>query len=279
MGGRFSRNRVATVNTLWISPGKTWTRGALPGLAHQHDRRGWLVGACSVLHGDGEGLRFDTSGHLLPPLLHFAQYLPTRALRQRAANGREDHLFFHLQVRAEYFLQRFRDGAHFAANFSQGVGIVSYQHQQGQQTLDQLINRLMLLAHDQQGVADLLVGNGAQTRLQGLVLIGLVQRKRDAVVAVDASRGLADFVGRSALGMRQLGRYTGEVTNALMAAHQQINRVFGGLRLRGTKRRNLIQHVTLLSRRKTGIRGQGLGAGSKENREVKAKSEQLTTDY
>jgi hypothetical protein len=112
----------------------------------------------------------------------------------------------------------------------------------------------MLLAHDQQGVADLLVGNGAQTRLQGLVLIGLVQRKRDAVVAVDASRGLADFVGRSALGMRQLGRYTGEVTNALMAAHQQINRVFGRLRLRGTKRRNLIQHVTLLSRRKTGVR-------------------------
>src|ERR1039458_10321787 len=256
MGGRFSRNRVATVNTLWISPGKTWTRGALPGLAHQHDRRGWLVGACSVLHGDGEGLRFDTSGHLLPPLLHFAQYLPTRALRQRAANGREDHLFFHLQVRAEYFLQRFRDGAHFAANFSQGVGIVSYQYQQGQQTLDQLIDCLMLLAHDQQGVADRLGGNSTQTRLQGLVLIGLVQRQREAVVPVNGRRSLSDLFGGRAVGMRQLDGHAGEVTNTLMAADQQIDGVFGGLRLRGSKRRNLIQHATLLSRRK---KRQGLG--------------------
>src|SRR5664279_5811123 len=52
--------------------------------------------------------------------------------------------------------------------------------------------------------------------------------------------------------MRQLDGYAGEMTNALMAAHQQIDGVLGGLRLQGSERGNLIQHVTLLWRRKAG---------------------------
>src|ERR1039458_3400859 len=52
--------------------------------------------------------------------------------------------------------------------------------------------------------------------------------------------------------MRELDGNAGEMTNALMAAHQQIDSVLGGLRLQGSERGNLIQHVTLLWRRKAG---------------------------
>src|ERR1039458_1167143 len=95
------------------------------------------------------------------------------------------------------------------------------------------------------------VRDSAQTRLQSLVLIGLMQWQRDAVIAMEAGSGLADFVRRSALGMRQLDGYAGEVTNALMTADQQIDGVFG-FRFVGGERVNLVQHVTLLSPRETG---------------------------
>src|SRR5664279_2522657 len=69
---------------------------------------------------------------------------------------------------------------------------------------------------------------------------------------MNAGRSLCDLFRSGALGMRQLDGYAGKMTNALMAAHQQIDGVFGGLRLQGSERGNLIQHVTLLWRRKAG---------------------------
>jgi hypothetical protein len=51
--------------------------------------------------------------------------------------------------------------------------------------------------------------------------------------------------------MRQFDGYAGEVTNALMATDQQIDGVFS-FRFVGGGRVNLVQHVTLLSRRDRG---------------------------
>src|ERR1035441_6270237 len=85
---------------------------------------------------------------------------------------------------------------------------------------------------------------------------------------MNAGRSLCDFFRSGALRVRELDGHPGEMTNALMAAHQQIDGVLGGLRLQGSERGNLIQHVTLLWRRKAragdqglGIRGWGSGLG------------------
>jgi len=73
---------------------------------------------------------------------------------------------------------------------------------------------------------------------------------------MNARRRLADVVGGCALRVSQSDGRTGEVPDAVAAAGQQINRVFG-LGLGKCEGRNPVQHVRPLSRK---FRGQGLGA-------------------
>src|SRR5664280_2100198 len=92
---------------------------------------------------------------------------------------------------------------------------------------------------------------------------------------MNAGRSLGDLFRSGALGMRERDGNAGEMTNALMAAHQQIDSVLGGLRLQGSERGNLIQHVTLLWRRKAGAEK----AVASSRSSVASSYRQLTTGY
>ncbi len=129
--------------------------------------------------------------------------------------------------------------AHLAADGVQRLRVVAHHHQQRQQPFDQFIDRLVLIAHGQQSTAHLLIGDCAQPGLQGPVFVCFVQGQRHAEVAVNASGGLARFLGRDALRVRQLHGDVGEMPDPLMAAHQKVNGIFRAGFGRGG---NLIQH-------------------------------------
>jgi DNA-directed RNA polymerase subunit M/transcription elongation factor TFIIS len=177
--------------------------------------------------------------------LHFASKLRPLLLGKLRANGWEDHFLFQLQMRVKHLRQRAGDGTHLGTGVGQRGWIIANQAQYRQQALQQIVDRHVLVVHRGQSVMHPLVGNLVEAGTQAVLFVGLVQRKRNRVVAIDCLGGTLNFLRRRGLRVRQLRGNAGEMTNALMAADKQLDRIVLGFSFRGG--RNLVQHLISLS--------------------------------